>query len=210
MSQNIPEKKESYVLFYSEKCGQSKKFINLLYEFPHINVLFEKLEIEKLATLGKLPPQLTHTPGIIDGNQLLMGSNAFKWLEVKTKEKIGTNPSLISKSSNGIGFSFIGESEDDYSPIHSNFEKPPRNGTDINPPQQQMSNPPPQQQMNHLPPQLQPIETNNESSYKSSTSGISLPPQLQPQTITNDNGKLSDGDMERYMASREQGIAIQR
>jgi hypothetical protein len=227
------ENTERYVLFYSEKCGQSHKFIELLREFPHINACFEKMEVEMLSQLGKLPPQLTHTPGIIDGNQLLMGANAFKWLEKKTKDSIGKVPSLASKSGFGnMGFSFIGESESEYNPGMSSFDKPVQNGNDVDPAKfdsrsgqpndgqasmtynpninsqapgsrqnnnQHQSQP---QSQRPLPPGLESMKTNMESSAR--TGPGALPAGLQSQTVTNDGGKLTDGDMERYMANRDQ------
>lgn len=217
MSSGTPgknEKKESYVLFYSKRCGQSKKFIDLLQEYPHINASFEKMEVEMLAQMGKLPPQLTHTPGVIDGNQLIMGPNAFKWLEKKTKDFVGSSPAFMSKVGfNDMGFSFIGESESGYNKMHSSFDKPMVNGTDIDPssfdsksgqPLQQ-NNSIPQGQINsipQLPPGLQSIKINDTSSKPS----VKLPPELQSQTVVSGSGKITDSDMERFLASRENGI----
>lgn len=230
--QNEPT--QQFMLFYSDQCGQSKKFINLLQEFPHINSCFQKLEVEMLAKLGRLPPQLTHTPGVIDGNQLLMGSNAFQWLNDKTKELIGSGPSLNPKGGfNDMGFSFIGNSEHDFSPTHANFgRETENNGNNIDPnkfdPKSGQPQSGQQQQTNMtynpninvssnnnnqqrpLPPQLQSQKIGTNGNDLGINNQQSIPPQLQPQTINKGGSKLTDSEMQNYLANRDNGINIQR
>lgn len=217
------EKSEKYILFYSERCGQCQKFMNILQEYPHINARFEKMDVETLARMGKLPPQLTHTPGVIEGNQLLMGPNAFKWLEKKSKDLVGSGPAFTFKQGfNDMGFSFIGETENNYNKAHSDFENPNKNnGSDIDPnsfdengksnQQNNTYNPNVQPSNNNYSgqniPQLQSVKTNIESTAQS---GGSLPAQLRPESINSGSNKLTDSDMERYIASRDNGIAISR
>lgn len=235
---------EKFMLFYSNRCGQSKKFIELLQEYPHINSCFQKLEVEMLHKMGRLPPQLTHTPGVIDGNQLLMGPNAFEWLKEKSNKLVGSGPSINPKGGfNGIGFSFIGESESDFSPVHANFGREnqnngssidpntfdPKSGEPINGQSATTYNPNPNDfnssnsSVNReLPPQLQPQSVGNggnstnfsvsgyqqQGNFQGSTNN-GLPPQLQPQQVDSGNGKMTDSDMQRYMANRDHGINIQ-
>lgn len=105
---------ESFVLFYSKNCEECLKFDKLLKEYPDLNSSFQKIEIEK--SMGKLPPQLTHVPGIVVGNQLIMGPNAFKWLEENVKKYFSSGPDISIKGSGGIAnFSFIGDEEQNYS-----------------------------------------------------------------------------------------------
>ena len=130
------EIKENFMLFYSNRCGQSQKFIELLQEFPHINSCFQKLEVEMLYKMGRLPPQLTHTPGVVDGNQLVMGPDAFEWLKKKSKELVQSQ-SFNSKgglTSESMAFSFIGDAENDFNHGHANFGREDiNNGSSINP-----------------------------------------------------------------------------
>lgn len=186
---------EQFILFYSDRCGQSKKFMDLLQEFPAINACFQKMDVVSLHNMGRLPPQLTHTPGVIDGNKLLMGPNAFKWLEDKSKEIISSGPQLNPKGGfYDSGFSFIESGSDEFSPYHSNFENgDPNNGSNIDPSKFDQKDGTPKTQ--------QPQQQQSDSG---------LPPQLQPISVTNDNGKLSESDMQRYMSNRDVGIEIRR
>lgn len=202
------ETKEKYILFYSERCGQCQKFMKILQEYPHINACFEKMDVETLAKMGKLPPQLTHTPGIIEGNQLLMGPNAFKWLEKKSKDLIGSGPAFTPKQGfNDMGFSFIGETENNYNKSHYDFENPTKNnGSDIDPNSFDQNGNGNQQNVTYNPN----IQSIGKKIDKPSNVGGSLPPQLRPESITSGSGKLTDSDMERYMASRDNGISISK
>lgn len=105
--------KESFVLFYSEKCMECVKFIKLLKEYPDLNSCFQKIDIENGRV--SLPQQLTHIPGIVVGNQLIMGPNAFKWLGENTKKYFSSGPDISFKGGGMNNFSFIGDDEQNYS-----------------------------------------------------------------------------------------------
>ena len=249
MSDIKPEdKKEKFILFYSKSCGESTKFITLLQEYPHINSCFDKLEVEMLASVGRLPPQLTHTPGVIDGNQLKMGPNAFEWLKEKSKEMVGNRTLMTKNGFNDVGYSFLGNDEDTglSTGMASFGDETKNNGSNIESsnfdprsgqPMQQSGG---QQQYGQsgggqqqygqsgggqqqygqqqygqsgggqVPPGLQSINTNNESMYVTSqennnkNNGGQLPPGLQPMKVDNGVSKITAGDMEAYMARRNQ------
>lgn len=231
------EIKENFMLFYSNRCGQSKKFIELLQEFPHINSCFQKLEVEMLYKMGRLPPQLTHTPGVVDGNKLVMGPDAFEWLKNKSKELVQSQ-SFNSKgglTSESMTFSFIGDTENDFNHGHANFGREDiNNGSSINPEnfdsksgqplvqsQQGMSNLTynpndiNNTQKNELPQQLQSqkIGTGGDNFGLNSpqhTTNNKLPAALQSTNIEKGGNKLTDSDMQRYLSSRDQGIQIPR
>lgn len=232
------EIKENFMLFYSNRCGQSQKFIELLHEFPHINTCFQKLEVEMLHKMGRLPPQLTHTPGVVDGNQLVMGPDAFEWLKKKSKELVQSQ-SFNSKgglTSESMGFSFIGDAENDFNHGHANFGREDvNNGTSIDPGNFDSKSGQPingnqggmssmtynpndlgqSNQQREIPQQLQAQKVGtagdnfglNSPQHNKNTQ---LPPGLQSQTVEKGSNKLTDSDMQRYLSSRDQGIQIQR
>lgn len=169
------ESTQTFTLFYSKRCGESQKFISLLHEYPHINACFQKLDVEELYQMGKLPPQVTYTPGVVDGNQLILGPNAFKWLKTKTVELIDSAPRINPKGGfDDTNFSFINEPDPMYRSGQFNIGSDSQNGSNIDP------------------------------AKFDSRSG-------QPVTENVEKGsKLTDSDMQRYMASRDQGIEIKR
>lgn len=228
MSNQAPgqnENVENYILFYSDRCGQCKKFNDLLQEYPHINSRFKKFDINILINSGRLPPQLTHIPGVMDGNKLIMGPDAFTWLKNKTTEIIG---SVDFNDTGNVGFSFFGEPDHDFNTNHSNFEKgDPNDGINIDsskfnesggpiqnvqynpsppPPQQQQGQPMFQQQQ-----QFQNQQSNfQQQQFQQNSQGNSqgngqrqLPAALQPQKIDKSSGRMNDSEMQRYMSQRE-------
>lgn len=169
------EIKQSFTLFYSKRCGESQKFISLLHEYPHINACFQKLDVESLYQLGKLPPQVTYTPGVVDGNQLILGPNAFKWLKSKTIEIIDSAPRINPKGGfDDTNFSFIDEPDSSYKSGQFAIGSDASNGINIDPTKFDSKN-------------GQPVS----------------------QDVTK-SSKLTDSDMQSYMASRDQGIEIKR
>lgn len=227
------EIKENFMLFYSNRCGQSQKFIELLHEFPHINSCFQKLEVEMLHKMGRLPPQLTHTPGVVDGNQLVMGPDAFEWLKKKSKELVQSQ-SFNSKgglTSDSMAFSFIGDAENDFNHGHANFGREDiNNGSSINPDKfDSKSGKPLNENMTYNPNEILTSNPNKREipqqlqSQKVGTGGdnfglnspqhssmTKLPEGLQSQTVEKGTNKLTESDMQNYLSSRDQGIQIQR
>ncbi len=187
-------KKESFVLFYSEKCGECAKFNKLLQEYPDLNSCFEKIPIERVRP-QQIPAQLTHVPGIISGNQLLMGPNAFRWLGETVKRYFGSGPVLSAKGGFADNnFSFIGDTESDYSSGFAKFGKESQNnGSSIDPGQFDSRTGQPSQSSQ----QQQSIPQNT-----SKDNAPSLPPQLQPQQISNDM-KMNEQDFSRIQQQRE-------
>ena len=184
-------KEESFILFFSEKCGECAKFNKLLQEYPDLNSCFEKIPIEKVNP-QQIPSQLTHVPGVISGNQLLMGPNAFRWLGETVKRYFGSCSVLSAKGGFGDNnFSFIGDVESDYSSGFAKFGKESHNnGSSIDPKNFDS-------RTGHSTVQDQSIPQNT-----SQSSDPSLPPQLKPQQISNDT-KMNEQDFSRIQQQRE-------
>lgn len=98
-----------FLLFYSNNCKFSQKFLKLLEQFPELDASFKKLDIE---TLNSLPNRLTEVPGIvINKNNLLQGQQAFDWLQEKVKDSFSAGPELDNKGGfQDNNFSFIDNS----------------------------------------------------------------------------------------------------
>ncbi len=179
---------ENYVLFYSSRCPECEKFNKLLQEYPNLNEKFKKVPVDGIQ-MNQLPPQLTHVPGVICGNQLIMGPNAFQWLCDKTKNAFSSGPAISAKS--GIAnnnFSFIGESEDNYSSSFANFGKESlNNGSSIDP-------------KNFDPRDGRPMADRQSESNKQ------LPSGLQTQQVSKSD-KLQERDFSRFQQQRDQEIA---
>lgn len=181
--------KESFVLFYSERCGECAKFNKLLQEYPELNTCFKKIPIEKINP-NQVPSQLTHVPGIITGNQLIMGPNAFRWLGDTVKRYFGSGPTLSAKGGfDDNNFSFIGETETDYNPGFAKFgDETQNNGSAIDP-------------SGFDPRTGQSIQAEQSGQGGQGGANRTLPPQLQPQQITND-GKMNEQDYTRIQQAR--------
>jgi hypothetical protein len=130
----LEKPKEEFILFYSNNCGFSNKFIKLLQEYPELNSCFKRMEIEKMDPY-KIPPELTYTPCVIvGGRKLIMGDQAFKWLQSNVSEYISTcTKNLASKGNISENFAFVGEPED-YNGLAKYGNENANNGTSIKPP----------------------------------------------------------------------------
>jgi glutaredoxin-related protein len=76
-----------YLLFYSEKCRYSQKFIEILHEIGD-EKFFKFVNVAKVNK--KYPPivkkyNIKEVPTILVDSELLVGVDAFKWLENKIK-----------------------------------------------------------------------------------------------------------------------------
>ena len=76
-----------YLLFYSNKCKYSIKFIELLKAVNEFR-FFESIEVKKVN--GKFDKRVkqynvTEVPTIVINGELLVGQQAFKWLTSKIK-----------------------------------------------------------------------------------------------------------------------------
>ena len=76
-----------YLLFYSEKCKYSHKFIEILKDIGD-EKFFNFINVAKVNK--KYPPivkkyKIKEVPTILVDGELLVGVNAFKWLESKIK-----------------------------------------------------------------------------------------------------------------------------
>lgn len=168
--------KEKFILFYSDKCGECSKFIKLLKEYPDLDKVFDKISIGSLSP-NQLPPQLTHVPGVISGNQLLMGPNAFTWLGEKVKSYFSSGPNLNPKGGfDSNNFSFIGNDESGYSSNFSSW------GEDTSQ-------------------KIDPDKFDSRSGKPKDTPPV--PQQLKSQQITSGNDKTSDMDLNRMQQERE-------
>lgn len=181
----MAEKEQQYVLFYSNKCAESQKFIKLLQEYPDVNSNFKKIEISQLSR-QQIPPQLKFVPGVVSNNQLMMGANAFKWLKETASKCLVPGPELNSKGGfHTTGFSFIGDEDSNFNPNYSPWGGDNNNGSMVDPNKFDQKSGKPKEQ-----------ETDN-----------SLPSALQPMKIEN-GSKFSDNDYSRIQQSRDQEIQI--
>lgn len=146
------QEKESFVLFYSDKCMECGKFNKLLKEYPDLNDCFQKIDIENSRV--SLPQQLTHIPGIVVGNQLIMGPNAFKWLGENTKRYFSSGPDISLKGGGMNNFSFIGDDEQNYSNKYAYWGDENKNR--IDPDKFDSRSGEPKKEAPKLPPGLQP------------------------------------------------------
>lgn len=187
MSKEFDKTEENYVLFYSVRCQECEKFNKLLQEYPSLNEKFKKVPIDGIQ-MNQIPPQLTHVPGVICGNQLIMGPNAFQWLGDKTKNAFCSGPAISAKSGiSNNNFSFIGESEDNYSSNFANFGKESlNNGSSIDP-------------KNFDPRDGSPVSNRQKEANE-------LPSNLQSQQVGKSD-KLQEQDFSRFQQQREQEIA---
>lgn len=76
-----------YLLFYSKKCKYSKKFVEVLYDIGEQD-FFTMVDVAKVN--GKYPVMvkkygIKEVPTALIDGQLLVGPQAFKWLEGKIK-----------------------------------------------------------------------------------------------------------------------------
>lgn len=120
----------SYILFYSVRCNNSNKMINLLQKYPEINSEFQKYAIE---SMNQFPPGLTHVPAIMerDTGRLFMSQQAFEWLENKVKNSFEASPDITSDGFSD--FSFIQKDEKNFSGKFSSAAGDPNSGLNINP-----------------------------------------------------------------------------
>lgn len=94
----------SYILFYSNYCNYSKKFINILENSGEAS-FFVKICVDKDHKTGQRPPilskyKITEVPTIIVENRKLPGYSAFKWLHTRienSQDKVNSLPSRQNK-----------------------------------------------------------------------------------------------------------------
>jgi hypothetical protein len=110
---------ESPILIYSHYCDYSKRFIGLLKEYPEVGEYFVKINIDVDPQTRQRPQafyqiqkeldfKITEVPTIIveDGQYVLSGEEAFKWIEYKIeaiapKDLGGFNPNEMGAFSDG-------------------------------------------------------------------------------------------------------------
>jgi len=94
---------ENYYLFYSQRCPDSKIFLDKLAGLTSIKVQYFAIEE------GKYPQTLQVVPAIMIDNgsqqQLLQGQDAFKWLNDKNIS------SMNSESTSTTAYSFLDNNE---------------------------------------------------------------------------------------------------
>lgn len=84
---------ESYILYFSEKCKFSMKFINQLKSNEELFKKCQKIEISKAR--GQIPPYVRSVPSLIvtanSKSSLLVNKDLFSWLNSKTVSKQSSN-----------------------------------------------------------------------------------------------------------------------
>ena len=91
----------SYILFYSNYCKYSEKFITILEKTGEAN-FFAKICVDKLQGESKRPPivykyDVKEVPTIIVENRKLSGREAFSWLKSRIENSQQTLPSVGSR-----------------------------------------------------------------------------------------------------------------
>lgn len=121
----------SYILFYSNLCKHSQKFINML-EKSGEATFFVKICVDRDAKTKKRHPSIiqyniTEVPSIIVENKLLEGINAFNWLSEKIQssyDKVNSIPTRQNKPQENIKQMNKEESSESFQPytdIYSNY-----------------------------------------------------------------------------------------
>lgn len=87
--------KEKGVLFYSQSCAHSKKFLEALVK---VEPLFKSIRKVCVDTNSNIPPMVTSVPTLIVRgiNRPLMGEQVFSWLSNETKAANGASDDLMS------------------------------------------------------------------------------------------------------------------
>jgi hypothetical protein len=85
----------SYILFYSNFCKHSEKFIRILEQSGQA-IYFSKINVDKNKQ-GKRPKimydyKISEVPSIIINNQILVGVKAFKWLQYRLQQGTPNTP----------------------------------------------------------------------------------------------------------------------
>ncbi len=80
---SVPEQKPPY-LFYSPKCANSGQLIELLKKNQQ---LFKAVVPVNIHTTKNLPQGLTGVPAILFRSQLIVGGDAFKWVQMQTPQQ---------------------------------------------------------------------------------------------------------------------------
>lgn len=222
MSELQTPQEKQIIFFYSSRCQECAKFNKLLEEYPEINSnIVQRICVEQLNP-RQIPRELTHVPAIVINSQLIMGPNAFKWLEEEVSNLVVSQDPSDFKG--GASFSFIGDQNDNYVPGQTSFlEEVPDTGSNINPnnfdpkngqpiQQQQLQynpNPPVQQQSQYNPSQQHNYYNQQQQSQQQShnQSQQQLPPQLRPQKVEND-GKLGNMDLDKLTQMRNSDCII--
>jgi hypothetical protein len=127
----LDKPKDEFTLIYSNNCSFSVRFIKLLQEYPELNSCFKRMEIENIDP-RRIPPEITFTPCVVvGGKKLIMGDQAFKWLQVNVDEYISSSSKgVYTKGGINDNFSFVDEPED-YNGIAKYGQETVNNGTSI-------------------------------------------------------------------------------
>lgn len=163
------------VLFYSEACPESKKFLSHVSEDIQKNM--QKFQVEQLAAQRNLPIEVTHTPAVLlESGELKIGPEAFAWLA----SQLEVTPSAPG----GEGFSFLGN-HDGFSPGHCDVNGDANSGIMVDPSVEMIA----------------PSSANR--TMPNANHGARTPAQMPPPvSVSNDDRNVSDADYERFVSSR--------
>ena len=89
--------KPKFVLFFANDCRYSNSFLKKLRERHELFKLFKLVDINQLPSI---PDEVDEVPCVYDGNQVYMGTNAFKWLDERSIE-------FLSAADDGLPYSFL-------------------------------------------------------------------------------------------------------
>lgn len=76
------------ILFYSPKCPHSTQLIEMIKKSEQ---LAKSIQPVNIHTARSLPPQLDGVPAILFNNQLLVGPDTFKWVQMASQPRDSTS-----------------------------------------------------------------------------------------------------------------------
>jgi hypothetical protein len=202
---------QSAVLYYLNTCPYSKRFIQLLREYPML-----QSKIQLIALDGQRgPPYVREVPFIlVNGNQQYPGTLSFKWLEKQAKRSFQDNGSFGSTQlgagkigSGDLDFSFIGNEGNNSTDISNGQQSAIGPGLGVMPPGYQ---PPPQQPpqfQQQLPANSPAVLFQQQSQYpvqEQKSGQYVLPPFLRSQQVSSADDKINMNNMSQHLQKMQQ------
>lgn len=94
--------KPIYVLFFSQNCKFSNKFVGRLNTKSELT---KKVKMVDIDVIPQIPDEVSEVPALYDGKNIFCGKAAFKWLDEILME-------YLSPADEGLTYSFVnGQSE---------------------------------------------------------------------------------------------------
>ncbi len=119
-------------LFYSPKCPNCSQLIELIKQYDFVA---ETIVPVNVHTTKNLPPELVKVPTILYNNQMLVGSDAFKWVSFQSSIKNGqkNNQQAKQQGNNSVNQQQNQPSKSEPVPIDFNMDSKNAIGYDVLP-----------------------------------------------------------------------------